>query len=110
MADRRAKSERRSISLPQRITAVDHQGRPGHVARGVTGQDTARGPRASGWPKSPGGMLARNRSLTSGWGLDQRRFGTVMKPPGRMAFTMILCTAQSAATARVNWSAAAFAV
>ena len=30
--------EQRSYSLPQRVPAVDHQGRAGHVARGVAGQ------------------------------------------------------------------------
>jgi hypothetical protein len=51
-----------------------------------------------------------NRSIHSGWVSDQRRFGSVTKPTGRMALTVILCAARSSATARVNWSTAAFAV
>ena len=48
--------------------------------------------------------------MIAGLTLFQRRFGSVMKPPGAMALTVIRCGAQSAATARVKAMTAAFAV
>ena len=97
------------IFLPQRVPAVDHQGRPGHVARGVAGQVHRERPEILRLAEVAQRDVARNRSITSGWVSDQRRFGSVMKPPGRMALTVILCRPVGGDRA-VNCSIAAFAV
>ena len=55
-------------------------------------------------------MALTNVSITSGWLFAQARFGSVMKRPGQMAFTVTPRGAQSAAVARVKWITAAFVV
>src|SRR5687768_2505542 len=81
---------------------VDHQGRAGHVAGGVAGEVDRERAEVFGLAEIAERDVAAEAfdhlrmNLRPGW------LGSVMKPPGRMAFTVILCTAQSAATARVN--------
>ena len=56
------------------------------------------------------GTFLTNVSITSGCFFAQARFGSVMKRPGQMAFTVTPRGAQSAAVARVKWITAAFVV
>ncbi len=49
-------------------------------------------------------------SITAGFSRCQRWLGPVMKRPGQIALAVILCGAQSTATALVNWTRAALAV
>ena len=107
---RRLPSARLSAGLPERVAAVDDQGRAGHVARGVARQVDRQRPEILRLAEIAIGMCSLDPSITSGCSRAQRWLGSVMKPPGQIALTVTPCGAQSAAAARVNWTIAAFAV